>query len=26
MNKRHLLRTGVGTTLALLAASWAQAQ
>lgn len=26
MNKRHLLRTGVGTTLALLAASWVQAQ
>lgn len=26
MNKRHLLRTGVGTTLALLAASWAHAQ
>ena len=26
MNKRHLLRTGVGTTLALLTACWAQAQ
>lgn len=26
MNKRHLLRTGVGTTLALLSACWAQAQ
>jgi len=26
MNKRHLLRTGVGTTLTLLTACWAQAQ